>query len=154
MLDGAGDLAVLAEIQKRILAETVQPDPAPGVAIADTHRDHPDMRRAAMAGVERGGHDFADNAHRNRAERIAAAVLAGKDDLRTAADGAWAGCRDAEIGRRRRMRLSDKGRAHEKCCCNKLIKTGAHGCPQADKLRLPEQKSPRRSIRSWACLQV
>src|SRR4029077_10433723 len=47
MLDGAGNLAVLSEIQQRVFAEAVEPDAPARIAIADTHRDQPDMRRTA-----------------------------------------------------------------------------------------------------------
>jgi hypothetical protein len=39
MLNGAGDLAVLAKIQQCIVAEAVKPNASPGVAITDTHRN-------------------------------------------------------------------------------------------------------------------
>ena len=81
MLDGAGDLAGLSKVQQRILTETIQPDAAAGVAISDAHRDEPHMRRPARCGVERGGDDFADDAHGDRAKRIATAVLTYEDDL-------------------------------------------------------------------------
>src|SRR5216683_6955928 len=51
MLNRAGDLAVLSEIQQRVLAETVEPNSAPRVAVADAHRDHPNMHRPMAAGV-------------------------------------------------------------------------------------------------------
>src|SRR5260370_40335332 len=86
MLNRAGDLAVLSEIQQRVLAETVEPNSASGVAIADGHRDHPTMR-GTTAGVEGSRDDLANNRHGNRAERIRLAVFAGENNLRAAADG-------------------------------------------------------------------
>ena len=81
MRDRTGYLVVLSEIQQGILAESIQPNPTSRVAIADTHRDQPDMRCAAMAGVQRGGNDLSGNADGNRAERILLAVFAYEDNL-------------------------------------------------------------------------
>src|SRR4051794_40638922 len=86
MRDGAGDLGVIAEIQERILAEAVQPDAAPGVAITHTHRDHPDMGWITAPGVQRASDDLSHNRHRDRAQGVLLAVLAGEHDLRAVAD--------------------------------------------------------------------
>src|SRR3954465_15116606 len=86
MRDGAGDLGVIAEIQERILAEAVQPDAAPGVAITHPHRDHPDMGWITAPGVQRTRDDLSHNGDRDRAQRILLAVLAGEYDLRAVAD--------------------------------------------------------------------
>src|ERR1700688_3117531 len=126
MLNRAGDLAVLSEIQQRVLAETVEPNSAPGVAIADAHRDQPNMR-GTTAGVEGSRDDLANNRDGNRAERIRLAVFAGENNLRTAADGP----------RRPQPQVRSGGwiDAHRKgekhCARNKLPKCGAHRCPQS-----------------------
>jgi hypothetical protein len=80
-LDRACDRAVLSEVEQRILAEAVQPYPAPGISVADAHRDQPNVHASAVASMQRGGNDFTDDAHCNRAERILPAVLAGEHDL-------------------------------------------------------------------------
>jgi hypothetical protein len=69
---------VLSEVEQRILAQAIEPNPASGVSIADAHRDQPNMRAAAVAGMQRCGDDFADDADGNGAERILSAVFTGK----------------------------------------------------------------------------
>ena len=88
MGQGAGDLAVLAEIQQGVLAEAVKPDSAAGVTIADTHRDESNMR-CSMPGMERCGHDFARNRDGDRTQRILLPVLAGKHQFGAGPD--WRG---------------------------------------------------------------
>jgi hypothetical protein len=51
-----GDVAVLAEVQQCVLAETVQPNTAPGVAI--TVRDHPNVAGVPTC-MQGCGNDFA-----------------------------------------------------------------------------------------------
>src|ERR1700722_11594124 len=91
MLDRTSDLAVLAEIKQRVLAESVKPDPLPSVAISYAHRNQANMRRAVSPRIQGRGNDFADNRHGNRTERIFPAVFAGEDNVRTPAHGARRG---------------------------------------------------------------
>src|ERR1700693_2763551 len=79
MLDRTSDLAVLAEIQQRVLAESVKPDFLPSVAISYAHRNQPNMRRTVPPCVQGRGNDFADNRHSNRTQRIFPAVFASED---------------------------------------------------------------------------
>src|ERR1700732_3388780 len=88
MLERTSDLAVLAEIQQRVLAESVKPDSLPSVAISYAHRNQANMRRTVPPCVQGRGNDFADNRHSNRTQRIFPAVFAGEDNVRTPAHGA------------------------------------------------------------------
>src|SRR5215212_2181441 len=88
MGDRAGDLGVLAKIQQRIFAEAVQPNSAPRVTIADSHRNHPNVG-GASAGVQRPRDDFSHDRHRNRAERILLSILASEHNLRTVTYSSW-----------------------------------------------------------------
>src|ERR1700722_11845045 len=80
MLDRTSDLAVLAEIQQRVLAESVKPDALPSVAISYAHRNQANMRRTVPPCVQGRGNDFADNRHSNRTQRIFPAVFTGEDN--------------------------------------------------------------------------
>jgi len=58
MLDRAGDLGMLSEVEQRVFAEAVQPESAARIAISDTHRDHSNVG-GMPARVQGCGNDFA-----------------------------------------------------------------------------------------------
>src|ERR1700688_3348877 len=145
MLNRAGDLAVLSEIQQRVLAETVEPNSAPGVAIADAHRDQPNMR-GTTAGVEGSRDDLANNRDGNRAHRIRLAVFAGEDNLRTAADGTRTRRHQPQVRSGSRVRIATQGKRGKNRGRDKLAKSGAHRCPHAEKLPLKSKNTTQGQI--------
>ena len=130
MGEGARDLAVLAEIQQGVLAKAVQPDSVAGVAIANTHRDEPNMR-CSMPGMERCGHDFARNRDRDRAQRILPAILAGKYQFGASPDRR--GCGQSEIGSL--TRPGTEGASKDNRRGEKSAKRTIHRCPLYRKYR-------------------
>src|SRR6266571_2426292 len=114
--DRTGDLVVLPEIQQRVLAESVQPNSAPSVAIADAHRDQPNMRRMT-AGEQGGSYDLAHNRDGNRTEWILLSVFTDEDNLRATANGP--GSHQTEVRRGNRMRTCADGKDQENRGYNK-----------------------------------
>ncbi|BAC50738.1 bsl5473 [Bradyrhizobium diazoefficiens USDA 110] len=79
---------MLAEIEQGIAAEAVDPDAGTGIAVSDSHRDQAHMHAAGVARMQRCGHNLTGNGHRDRAQGVLPAVLAGEDEFRAAADRA------------------------------------------------------------------
>src|SRR4051794_9718318 len=84
-------------MQRGIAADPVEPDAAPGIAVAVAHRDQADMDRMAGRQTKISGHEVAIDRDCPRAERVAATVAACERQV------AGAGARDCDcVGQRQR----------------------------------------------------
>ena len=81
---------MLSEVEQGVLAKAIQPYAAAGVPVAYAHRDQPNVGAAAVARMQRCGHDLADDTDGDRAKRILPAVFAGENDFGATADRAGA----------------------------------------------------------------
>ena len=72
---------MVAEIELRVSPQAIKPNALARVAIAHPHWHQPDVGRIVRRGIKPGCHQLAGCAHRYRANRVIAAILAGQNNL-------------------------------------------------------------------------